>query len=46
MTRRMRLERAKDLANNILKTKIINTISLQQIINDITIVLNEMQPKR
>ena len=46
MTRRMRLERAKDLANNILITKKINNISLQQIINDITIVLHEMRPRR
>ena len=43
MTDIMRLERAKDLVQNLLDTRKINDISLKQVASDVKFVLNNLK---
>lgn len=45
MTDIMRLERAKDLVQNLLDTKKINDISIKQVVSDVEFVLNNLKEK-
>ena len=43
MTDIMRLERAKDLVQNLLDTRKINDISLKQVVSDVKFVLDNLK---
>ena len=43
MTDIMRLERAKDLVQNLLDTRKINDISLKQVVSDVKFVLDNVK---
>ena len=45
MTDIMRLERAKTLVENLLNTRKINDISLNQVVSDVEFVLNNLKEK-
>ena len=45
MTDIMRLERAKDLVQNLLDTRKINDISLNQVASDVKFVLDNLKEK-